>query len=162
MVETVTSKKFVNPLSVVLMSLLIIACVACGLLCNDRRIRQEPLQATAEAEAFLTETYGMEVSNVIENFESQLRGGGTGGRPLWYTTLASVKSARVLEYSTERFKAVADVMREMAEETAGGEFIAGSEESIRTCGVYVFVREDDTWKLVGHLPRTCPFLFVGM
>ncbi len=41
----------------------------------------------------------------------------------WVTTSAAVQSVRVLEYSLERFKAVADVIEQVDETAPGGEGI---------------------------------------
>jgi hypothetical protein len=66
----IVPKQFLILLPVILLSLSVIVCIALGPL-NGLRIKQESLQATAEAETALTNTYGREVSDAIENFESQ-------------------------------------------------------------------------------------------
>ncbi len=68
---------------------------------------------------------------------------------------AVVTSVRVLEYSVERFKAVACVTELIDETTTEGVFI----ESLLPQEyeyVYVFVYEDDAWKLAGVFNITIP------
>ena len=179
MTKTVAKPFFI--LFFVILSFLLILCVALGPL-NDLRIKKESLRATAEAEAILTDAHGKEVRDVIENFELQWHSleaytdpniqsgvatgqylecysnarGGISERPVLYTVSASVENVRVIEYSPQRFKAVADVIREMARAVPGGE-ILGVESSIQTCGVYVFVREDNIWKLLGFFNVGLPY-----
>jgi len=133
--------------------------------------------ATAAAEAFLTQTYGAEVTSAIEGFESRWfsldahvdpavqskiatglyleyfgyarAGAALYDEPFWLvTTSAEVKKVRVVEYSPERFKAVASVVRMYNKTTTEGEIIELAR-SDTVCAVYVFVREDQTWKLAG-------------
>jgi hypothetical protein len=137
----------------------------------------EPSQTPGTPEAYLTDTYGDEVSGVIETFEgkwlsleahvnpamqSELAtepyleiygyarmGDAIYDEPFWLaTTSAKALTVRVVEYTPERFKAVASVARTYDKTTTEGEIIAPSQSN-GVCGVYVFVREDDTWKLSG-------------
>jgi hypothetical protein len=82
--------------------------------------------------------------------------GSISERPVLYTTSASISSVRVVEYGAERFKAIADVVSELAEATPEGEFLR-SRGSLRTCGVYVFVREGSIWKLEGFFNVSPPY-----
>lgn len=133
--------------------------------------------ATVTAEAFLTQTYGAEVSSAIEDFESGWFsieahinpavqsdiatgpylehfgyahvGAALYDEPFWLvTTSAKVRKVRVVEYSPERFKAVASVARTYNKTTTEGEIIEFAK-SDAVCAVYVFVREDQAWKLAG-------------
>jgi hypothetical protein len=162
---------------VVLLSLQTTACVATVLRNGDQSATSESLQATKETETQLTETYGAEVRSVIERFElqwgsleahtdpsiqSQVATGpyleyfgyarlseAIYAQPFWLiTTSASVEKVRVLEYGPVRLKAIAGVVREVAEVTTGGE-PKQSRGTLRICGIYVFAREDTIWKLVG-------------
>ncbi len=125
----------------------------------------------------MTQTSGAKVSSVIENFEmrwSSLEANlnpaiqsevATGpylehfgyardgeaiyDEPFWLVIMsAEVRKVRVVEYSPERFKAVASVARTYNKTTTEGEII-DSGLSYPVCAVYVFVREDQTWKLAG-------------
>jgi hypothetical protein len=82
--------------------------------------------------------------------------GSISERPVLYTTSASISSVRVVEYGAERFKAIADVVSELAEATPEGEFLR-SRGSLRTCGVYVFVRGGSIWKLEGFFNVSPPY-----
>ena len=166
---------------VVFLSLQTTACVPAVLRNSDRSATSESLQATKETETQLTETYGSEVRSIIENFELQWGsleahtdpsiqsqvatgpyleyfgyarlGEGVYAQPFWLiATSVSVERVRVLEYGPERLKAIAGVAQEIAEVAPGGEGPQKSRGTLRTCGVYVFVREDTTWKLAGFFP----------
>lgn len=146
--------------------------------------RKASLQATAtsEAERFLTETYGREVQATIENFESgwlslethknpgieselatgpyldyfglARKGQAIYDEPSWLITKsATVTRVRVLEYSPERFKAVAHVIAMIDEITPKGEFKQSLPPN-RSCGLYVFAREDGKWKLAAYFNAT--------
>lgn len=162
---------------VALVLLLSVGCIVPGLLEGDRRATQEARQATATTEAILTEEHGTEIRRVIENFEMRwqsleahinpgiqaevatgpfLKCFGYGGHgeavydePFWLViTSAKVKNVRVLEYSPERFKAVASVARTFDKITPEERIIESSSPG-GICGIYVFVREDGVWKLAG-------------
>lgn len=160
------------------------ACPIFGLFEGSQRAASESLQATATAEAALTTTYGPEVSSVIEDFELQWysfeahvdpsvqselatgvyldywgyarMGKAIYDEPFWSViTFADVKHIRVLEYSPEHFKAVASVSRVFNDITPEGELVQSSRPGGR-CGIYVFTREDDVWKLVGFFLTNGP------
>jgi len=63
-------------------------------------------------------------------------------------TSAKVKNVRVLEYSSEHFKAVASVARTVDKIRPDGTVLESSLPAGH-CGIYVFVREDGVWKLAG-------------
>ena len=74
----------------------------------------------------------------------------------WSVTIsATVKSVGIIEYSDERLKITAHVIRGHNTVEPGGEFIQ-YEGVIETCSVYVFVREDDTWKMAGLFNMSNP------
>jgi hypothetical protein len=137
----------------------------------------ESAQATQEVEMFLTEAHGAEVRGVIENFttkwssleahndpsiQSDLAtepflssagyarlGEALYSRSSWLVTKSAVvESVRVLGYSPERFKAVACVTELVDKIMTDGVFIESLPPQENRI-VYVFVREDDTWKLSG-------------
>jgi len=152
-------------------------CIVPGLLEGDRGVTQEARRATATTEALLTEEHGTEIRRVIENFEMRwysfeahvdpgiqaevatgpfLRCYGNAkygeaiyDEPFWSViTSAKVKNVRVLEYSSEHFKAVASVARTFDRVTPDGRIIESSLPA-GVCGIYAFAREGDKWKLVG-------------
>ncbi len=157
------------PLHLLLISLALFL-VACGSPADFSAI-----QATTEAETALTGRYGAEVGSAIENFESKWysredhlgpkvqREIATDKFLHWFghtfnstapfgepdgsvTKSAVVACIRVLEYSPERFKAIAGVIEQVDKVTSEGEF----KESLpyhKFCKVYVFLREDDAWKI---------------
>jgi hypothetical protein len=169
---------------VALVFLLIAGCIVPGLLDGDRRAAVESLQVTATAEALLTETHKTEISRTIENLEIQWHsleahtnpgiqaevatgpflkcygnarfGEAIYDEPFWLVaTSAKVKNVRVLEYSSERFKAIASVARQVNKMTPDGVILESSLPAGR-CGIYVFLREDDVWKLSGFFLTNPP------
>jgi hypothetical protein len=154
-----------------------VACVTLGPFGTDQRATSESLQVTVTAETSLTETHGVEVCDVIENFELQWgsleahrnpsvqselaigpflhywgyarMGEAIYDEPFWLvTTSATVKNVRVIEYSSERFRAVASVARRVDKTTTEGVIIESSLPRGH-CEIYVFVRANNTWKLAG-------------
>ena len=140
---------------------------------DDRHVMPEHWQATATAEALSAEMHEEEARDAIENFElkrysleahkdpsiqSQLVTGpylnlGWGeevyDEPFWLViTSANVEEIQVLEYNPGRLKAVAFVDRTL-DKTTTDEVVLESSLPAGRCGVYVFLREDDTWKLAG-------------
>ncbi len=141
------------------------------------------IEATRTVGATLTELYGEEVKDAIENFEirwygvasldatEDLSDVATGlyleeyGRPdqlirqqdptsVWQVvTSAQVKWVRVVEYTSERFKAVAATDWVYDRMTPQKEVIHSDMET-QHCGVYVFVRKDGMWKLEGLFNTT--------
>lgn len=137
-------------------------------------------KATAETETMLTQTYGEQVSKIIEDFEVrshslefikatgvdaeittgyyyQLYGGGPPtieeGSIWQVVTSAQVRYIRVIEYTPERIKAVAAVDRVYDNRTIEGDIVEASLTDYQ-CGVYVFVNEDNLWKLAGFFLTT--------
>lgn len=170
-------KQFVALVFVALAFLSSVGCIVPGLLDGNRRATKEARQATATAEALLTEEHGAEVRRVIEDFQMRwhgleahvdpsiqaevatgpfLRCHGNAGygeaiydEPFWLViTSAKVKNVRVLEYSPECFKAVASVARTVDKIRPDGTVLESSLPAGH-CGIYVFVREDGVWKLAG-------------
>jgi len=85
----------------------------------------------------------------LEHSLNKELGGANYDEPFWLViTLAEVRKLRVVEYSPERFKAVAAVERRFDRTTTKGEIIESAVPGA-ICAVYVFVREDQSWKLVG-------------
>lgn len=151
---------------------------------TDHQTTPSDFQATAEAERVLIVEHGSEVRSQIENFESRWfsleahldpgiqselatgpyleyfgnarQGASLYDEPFWLvTTAAVVGNLRVLEYSPERFKAVACSVETTDKMTTDGVFIE-SLPPLDICGVYVFVREDDKWKLAGFFNTADP------
>ena len=144
-------------------------------------------KATAETETMLTQTYGEQVSKIVEDFEVRshslefIKGTGVdaeittgyfyqvygGGPPtladgsswleegsIWQVvTSAQVRHIRVIEYTPERIKAVAAVGRVYDNRTIEGDIVEASLADYQ-CGVYVFVNEDNLWKLAGFFLTT--------
>jgi len=161
-----------------------IAVVSLIFVAASLRQQSEIAAVTAEAEKFLTSAYGAEARVVIENFkakwlslnsykdpsiQSELaigsyldywglarKGQALYDEPFWLVTKsASVTHVRVFEYSPERFKAVAQVVSSINQLTPQGEFTK-SLPPYKSCGIYVFVREDGFWKLVEYFDMTNP------
>jgi hypothetical protein len=143
----------------------------------SRRANAERATATAIAEHNLTERYGAEVSAAITHFElgwhSQetitdtkamaefatypfldMFGEQRRRVVIAYPTIswpvvktAEVQWLRVLEYTPQRFKAVAAVSRVVDKVTLDNTVTETDVADPLSCGIYVFVREDDVWKL---------------
>jgi hypothetical protein len=161
-------------LTAILTMVVLLLCASfLGFFGDDRRVTSEHWQATATAEALLTEMHEEEARGAIENFElkrysleahkdpsiqSQVVTGpylnlGWGeevyDEPFWLVvTSADVEGIQVLEYNPERLKAVAFVDRTL-DKTTTDEVVLESSLPAGRCGVYVFLREDNTWKLAG-------------
>ena len=167
-------------LAVVLIAVL----ASCGLFVATERKTPGFLQATAEVERSLAGAFGVEVRSTIENFasrwssldahldpsiQSELATGpyleyyglarkGTAlyEEPFWLITRSAiVVSFRVLEYSAGRFKAVGCVVK-LTDETDTAGVFRKSLPAYESCGVYVFVREENTWKLAGFFNTADP------
>jgi hypothetical protein len=153
------------------------SCVACG-----PSVDISAARATTEAETTLTGMYGAEVRTAIENFETKWfsredhldpkvqREIATDeflrslehtydntkpfGEPYGLVTKSAVVvSVRVLEYSPDRFKAVAGVIEQVDEVTPEGE-LKQSLPYHKFCGVYVFLQEENVWKLAAFFDIT--------
>jgi hypothetical protein len=147
---------------------------------SERATKVAEETATKEAETLLTEMYGETVRNAVENYwlvvdsleayqdpavRSQVETGqwlrvwsvppGVGDMgPLRVTKSLSVGKVRVLEYEPERrFKAVVCVVKQVAEVTPEGESLQLLPPEQRQ-NVYVFLYEDDVWKLAGRFDTT--------
>lgn len=59
----------------------------------------------------------------------------------------------VLEYTDNRLKITAHIVRQIDEITPQGE-LRQSLPAVKSCGVYVFVRESNAWKLAGLFDMT--------
>lgn len=146
--------------------------------------RDSQSMSTADAERAIAQTHEPEVRSAIQKFEAQwlsleahqdprLQSDLATGpyldqsgyarlgerlydEPFWLVTKsASVRKIEVLEYATERFKAVACVAR-VIEETSTQGTVAGSPWIYRSRRVYVFVRESDEWKLAALFDISIP------
>lgn len=167
---------------VVLVLLLVAAAVASYIAISHWHIVSASATATAEAVVLLDEAHGSEVKNTIENLESKwfafaaykdpsvqanlatsryLRDSGSAVRPAdllgessWLVTKsASVMTVRVLEFTVNRFKALARVQRAVDSVSPQGEVL----ESLPLqyyCSVYVFVWEDEKWKIAAYFNAT--------
>jgi hypothetical protein len=143
-----------------------------------------PLEITAEAERSLTTKYGVEVGSAIENFEikwsalesirnpsiqaevatgrfldyfgNARHGDAVYQEPFWLITRsATVTRVRVLEYTAERFRAIACVTGSIDKTDTKGV----TQESLppyKIRGVYVFVKENNRWKLAAFFDTTDP------
>jgi len=76
--------------------------------------------------------------------------------PFWIiNTSIVITEVKVLEFTADRFKATACSKSTADEITPQGAFIR-SLPPLEICGVYVFVREADTWKLAGYFNTADP------
>lgn len=152
--------------------------------CQSEKDVTISLQVTLQAEQALTDSHGVEVGKAIENFESvwsslnahkdtsiqsgvatgvfldyhgfARRGNAHYEEPFWLVTKSvALENVRVVEYSLERFKAVACVTIEHDRVTIEG-IVVESLPPYEKCGVYVFVYENDTWLLAGIFDTTMP------
>lgn len=71
------------------------------------------------------------------------------------TDSAELESLQLIEYSQERFKAEACVITSGRKIRPNGDFI-GLFSNIRVCGIYVFVKVEHKWKLLGFLNNMDP------
>jgi hypothetical protein len=71
------------------------------------------------------------------------------------TRSVDIKNLQVLEYGTERIRAVARVVILSDKITPDGKFMQ-SNLSSESCGVYLFVRKDNLWKLAAGFDMTRP------
>jgi hypothetical protein len=139
-------------------------------------------EATAEVEATLSAAYGPEVFAAIEHYEanwlsldahqdpniqSRLATGGylwywgyaragdtLYDEPFWLITKSvTVTYSRVIEYSSEHFKAVAKIEQLVDEMTPNGEFIQSLLEQ-KHCRFYLFVQETGVWKVADMFDMT--------
>jgi len=179
----------------VILILILVVCISSLLSLRQEFADMRPItlteiassKATAETETMLTQTYGEQVSRIIEDFKVQrhslefIKGTGVdaeittgyyyqlygGGPPtiedgsswleegsIWkVVTSAQVRHVRVIEYTPERIKAVAAVDRVYDNRTIEGDIVEASLTDYQ-CGVYVFVNEDNLWKLAGFFLTT--------
>jgi hypothetical protein len=170
-----------KPSSLLYIAFTVFSVVICG---SCHSTTPESLQATKDVEASLTEIHGARVSDAIENFEMRWsslnahknpdiqseiatgsfldyfgyarQGSALFDEPFWLIVKsATVESVRVLDYSPEHFKAVACVTELIDETDTQGVFKeALPPREFR--GIYVFVHENDTWKLSGFFDITHP------
>ncbi len=139
------------------------------------------MESTIEAERQLTAQHGQEVSRLIIDFErkagsldrhynNDMLTEITTGPFLEYlarfepekesywliTTNVQIEHIRVLEYSPNRIKAVACMMREIEERTAiTGEWIKSYSPN-EICVLYVFSLENKVWKVAAVFNTTDP------
>jgi hypothetical protein len=71
------------------------------------------------------------------------------------TDAAQLDSLQVIEYNQQRFKAEACVITSGRKIRPNGDFI-GAFSGVRVCGIYVFVRTEGKWKLLGFLNNMDP------
>lgn len=144
---------------------------------GNQRVTHEDFQATVAVEQQLLANYGVEVRDQIEYFESRWssleahlipdiqaelavgryleyygyarRGEDLYDAPFWLITRSAVVNRiRVLEYDTHHFKAMVCVVKDLEKVTPNGVSLEVLSP-LRICGVYVFVREVNNWKLAG-------------
>jgi hypothetical protein len=140
------------------------------------------IEATLEAERFLTKTYGKEVQEVIGQFETnwfsyeahknpsmqselateqflnywgfQSRGKAIYDEPFWLITKSAVVTQiRILEYHADRFDAIAHVSEDIDWITPEGKLIQ-TVPLYHSCGLYVYTREDEKWKMAAYFNAT--------
>jgi hypothetical protein len=157
---------------------LLLLLVRCASLWGGGRQPKMPevYQATREAEAHLTLDHGADVRDLIETYESRwlsldayrdpsiqadlatgpyldywsLQRLDLTNEPAWYITKSAfARSISVLEYSGQRIKATACVIRETVDVLPSGE-VLNTLPPREICGVYVFAQEDTDWKLAGY------------
>ena len=71
------------------------------------------------------------------------------------TDSAELESLRLIEYSQQRFKAEACIIKSGRRIRPNGDFI-GLFSNVRVCGIYVFVKIEHNWKLLGFLNSMDP------
>ena len=157
-----------------------ILCAACSPALSERE--RAAIQASAEAEVSLTNAYGTETRAAIENYETnwmslkayydpsvqaalargpyldywklaRLGPRLNEGGPWLITKSAVVNSIRVLDYAPERFKALARVITQTDEYTPEGKFTRSYQPRV-VCRLYLFVREDNSWKVADIFDMT--------
>lgn len=76
--------------------------------------------------------------------------------PFWIVNTSTVVTkVKVLEFSATHFKATACIKTTDDEITPQGVFIQ-SLNPLEMCGIYVFEREENTWKLAGYFNTADP------
>jgi hypothetical protein len=151
------------------------AAVACMLQIGNGE--SELHEATSEAEIVLTETYGQEVQEAIERFQSEVGAFETerdpsilldlatgplleslqavrvplADEPAWHViSSADVEGVHVLEYDPDRFRAIGCGVIERDKVNSAGRILESlPAQDFRT--MYVFVREDGIWKAAAFL-----------
>lgn len=168
-------------LSVPLLLLLSLLCVLAASARLSRAITT-PAMATASLSMTLTARHGEEVKFAIERYETnwlsfeahlnpglQTRyatgyhleywgfariGSGILNEPFWLVTRsAMVSRLRLLEYSEDRFKAIALAASTVDKLTLDGGLIETLPPQ-KTCRLYVFLNEDNVWKAVAVFDAT--------
>lgn len=158
-----------------LVALLLTGCVG---------VLPEQMKATEEAKKNLTITYGEEVQSIIENFQVKWQsldahkdpsiqanlatgpyldywgytrmGKAIYDEPFWLITRsADIRNLQVLEYGSEKIKAIARVIK-LSDKMTPAEKLIQTNLSSESCSVYVFVREDSFWKLAAGFDMTRP------
>ncbi len=71
------------------------------------------------------------------------------------TDEAKLESLKLIEYDEQRFKAEACVITSGRRIRPNGDFI-GLFSNVRVCGIYVFIKTDNKWKLLGFLNNMDP------
>ncbi len=146
-------------------------CLAFLSACISLSKKDASMESTIEAERQLTEQYGEEVSLLIIDFERKkgslerhnnndmLTKIATGpyfeylaqldseNEPYWLvTTSVDIEHIRLIDYSPNRIKAIACMIREIEERTpVTGEWIKSYPPN-EICVLYVFSLVDETWK----------------
>ena len=163
--------------------LLLIVVVATGyFVIRQGQIESAHATTTAEAVKSLNETYGSETQVAIENFESQWltlktykepsfeselatgpyldyfgfarQGQSIYDEPFWLITKSAfVRNMRVLEFSPDRFKALAYVVKAVDKISPQGKFLESLPLQY-ACSVYVFAWEDEKWKMAAYFNAT--------
>jgi hypothetical protein len=139
---------------------------------------------TAEAEESLTTTHGVEVGSAIESFEikwsalesirnpsiqsevatgpfldyfgNARHGDAIYQEPFWLVTRSvTVTSVRVLEYTIEGFRAIACITKSLDETNTEG-VVQKSLSPYKFRGIYVFVKDNNRWKLNAFFDTTDP------
>lgn len=159
----------------VLAAIFLILCIGIGIVIFSLYLEHTRVyRSMKEAERALTLAHRAEVANVIRNFESVWKSldayknpevqykvatydfvqehglaweGSHFGREKWYVTReAKIGEIRVLEYSAERFKAIACIKRIIVT-MSPDKLVSEAESTLSTRILYVFVREDSEWKI---------------
>jgi len=71
------------------------------------------------------------------------------------TDAAELESLQLIEYNQQRFKAEACVITSGRKIRPDGTFL-GLFSDVRVCGIYVFVKTENKWKLLGFLNNMDP------
>ena len=142
---------------------------------------REEIEATVQAAEALTSVHGTEARQAIENYKQNVGSlevwrnpdirkelmteklflssppRDPDSSPYWLVIKSvNVDHVRVLEYSPDRFKAVACLTTVYEERNPSDEKLLDTYPASEHCAIYVFVSEEGNWKLAASFNTTDP------